>query len=311
MDFGLSKNSPPIRDVANKSITTLKIQQSKLDQASFRLKERDRRLFKACSDAVAKNNRDQASMCATELAEVRRIINFLSSMNLSIERVVLRLETIREISDIVVDLRPALKLLQNVTSDIGQIMPDVSSELSLVTDAIQDTLHTTKIRSDETIIPVGQKTDGGEEILREVSNLLERRAAQDLPEPPAAAVIAPVKTVKAPQTPIKERVALSASSSEMFGAKEVQESGFDVSKTLISYKKSEIKEITLMEVKQPISKQQTLVEATLLAYIRKYNGEINLSQCSSELNTSNKEIERALENLGTQGKIKLELKTPE
>ncbi|MDR2708122.1 MAG: hypothetical protein LBB87_05205 [Nitrososphaerota archaeon] len=307
MDFGLNKNSPPIRDVANKSITTLKIQQSKLDQASYRLKERDRKLFKACSDAVAKNNRDHASMCATELAEVRRLINFLSSMHLSIERVVLRLETIRELSDIVVDLRPALKLLQNVSSDLGQIMPNVSSELSLVTDAIQDTLHATKMNSDESIIPVGQKTDGGEEILKEVSNFIEQKIVQDLPEPPVA--ISPIKQVKAPQAPVKERIALSASSSEMFGAKEIQESGFDVSKTLISYKKSEVKEITV-EVKQPISKQKTL-EEVVLEYVRKCNGEIDLSQCSSELNTSNKEIERALENLGTQGKIKLELKTPE
>ncbi|MDR0797308.1 MAG: hypothetical protein LBE70_01095 [Nitrososphaerota archaeon] len=306
MDFGLSKNSPPIRDVANKSITTLRIQQSKLDQASYRLKERDRILFKACTDAASKDNRDKASMCATELAEVRRLAKFLTGMHLSIERVVLRLETIRELSDIVVDLRPALKLLQNVSSDLGQIMPSVSSELSLVTDAIQDTLHVTKIRNDESVIPVGQKTDGGEAILREVSNFIEQKLVQDLPEPP---VSTSVRAVKPPQASIRERVALSATTSEVFGAKEVKESGFDVSKTLISYKKSEVKEITV-EVKQPVSKQQTL-EEILLEYVRKCNGEIDLSQCSSELKTSNKEIERALENLGTQGKIKLELKSPE
>jgi len=307
MDFGLNKNSPPIRDVANKSITTLKIQQSRLDQASYRLKDRDRILFKACTDAASKNDRDKASMCATELAEVRRLAKFLSNMHLSIERVILRLETIRELSDIVVDLRPALKLLQNVSADLGQIMPNVSSELANVTDAIQDTLHATKIGSDETIIPVGQKTDGGEEILKEVSNFIEKRIVQNLPEPPAFTTAQ--TAVKTPQAPVKERVALSATTSEVFGAKEVKESGFDVSKTLISYKKSEVKEITL-EVKQPIPKQQTL-EEFLLEYIRKRKGEIDLSECSNELNSSNEEIERALENLGTQGKIKLELKSPE
>jgi len=306
MDFSLNKNPPPIRDVATRSITTLRIQQNRLDQASYRLKERDRILFKACTDAATKNNRDKASMCATELAEVRRLIIFLSNMHLSIERVVLRLETIRELSDIVVDLRPALKLLQNVSSDLGQIMPNVSSELSLVTDAIQDTLHSTKLNGDVSLSMVGQKTEGGEEILREVSNFLEKKVNQDLPEPPAFVA---AKAIKTPQAPVKERVALSATTSEVFGAKEITDSGFDVSKTLISYKKSEVKEITL-EVKQPIAKQRTL-EEVVFDYVRKYNGEINLSQCSSELNTSDKEIERALENLGTQGKIKLELKSPE
>ncbi len=306
MDFGTNKNPPPIRDVATKSISTLRIQQSKLDQASYRLKERDRILFETCMGALKKNNKEKAAICATELAEVRRLVKFLYSVQLAIERVILRLETIRELSDIVVDLKPALKLLQNVSSDLFQVLPDVSSELNNVNDTIQETLHATKLRSDETVIPVGQKTEGGEEILKEVSNFIERKIAQDLPEPP---VSAQVKPVKAPQTPIKELVALSATTSEVFGKKEVEGSGFDPAKTLISYKKHEVKEIT-MEIKQPVSKQQTL-EEVLLEYVRKCNGEIDLSRCSSELKTSNKEIERALENLGTQGKIKLELKPPE
>jgi division protein CdvB (Snf7/Vps24/ESCRT-III family) len=305
MDFGTNKNPSPIRDVATKSISTLRIQQSKLDQASYRLKERDRILFESCMGALKKNNKEKASICATELAEVRRLIKFLYSVQLAIERVILRLETIRELSDIVVDLKPALKLLQNVSSELFQVLPDVSSELNTVNDTIQETLHATKLSNDENMIPVGQRTEGGEEILREVSSFIEQKIAETLPEPP---VTAPAK-VKAPQSPIKELVALSATTSEVFGAKEVKESGFDVSKTLISYKKHEVKEIT-MEVKQPIAKQQTL-EEVLLEYVRKCNGEIDMSRCSSELKTSNKEIERALENLGTQGKIKLELKPPE
>lgn len=305
MDFGNNnKNPPPIRDVASKSISTLRIQQNKLDQASYRLKERDRILFESCMGALKKNNKEKAAICATELAEVRRLVKFLYSVQLAIERVILRLETIRELSDIVVDLRPALKLLQNVSSDLFQVLPDVSTELNNVNDTIQETLHATKLQNDETMLPIGQKTEGGEEILKEVSSFIEQKIARDLPEPPVSTA-AKVKT----PTPIKELVALSATTSEVFGKKEVKESGFDVSKTLISYKKSEVKEIT-MEVKQPTAKQQTL-EEVLLEYVRKCNGEIDMSRCSSELKTSNKEIKRALENLGTQGKIKLELKSPE
>ena len=120
MDFNNNKNPPPIRDVATKSISTLRIQQSKLDQASYRLKERDRILFESCMGALKKNNKEKANICATELAEVRRLIKFLYSVQLAIERVILRLETIRELSDIVVDLRPALKMLQNVSSELFQ-----------------------------------------------------------------------------------------------------------------------------------------------------------------------------------------------
>jgi division protein CdvB (Snf7/Vps24/ESCRT-III family) len=307
MDFSNNKNPPPIRDVATKSISTLRVQQSKLDQASFRLKERDRILFESCMGALKKNNKEKASICATELAEVRRLIKFLYSVQLAIERVILRLETIRELSDIVVDLRPALKLLQNVSSELFQVLPDVSTELNTVNDTIQETLHATKLRNDENLIPVGQRTEGGEEILKEVTSFIEQKIAETLPEPPVAA---PANTVKPQKTPIKELVALSATTSEVFSSKEIPESGFDPSKTLISYKKHEVKEITMEIKQQPAAKQQTL-EEVLLEYVRKCNGEIDLSKCSTELKTSNKDIERALENLGTQGKIKLELKSPE
>lgn len=286
-----------MREVAAKSIMTLKMQQNKLEQASFRLKERDRVLFETCLGALKKNNKEKAAICATEIAEVRKLVKFLYNVQLAIERVILRLETIRELGDIVADLKPALRLLQGVSQELFQVLPDVSSELNTVNETIQETLHVTKISTDENLIPVGKKTEGGEEILKEVTCFMQRKLAETLPEPPIAE---PAKE----ETPIKELVALTASSSKMFGHKTSEETGFDPSKTLFSYKKSEIKEFSL-KVEKPC------LEDVLLEYVRKTNGEIDLSRCSNELETSNEEIERALESLGTKGKIKIELKSPE
>jgi division protein CdvB (Snf7/Vps24/ESCRT-III family) len=291
-------NPPPIREVASKSIYTLKIQQNKLEQASYRLKERDRILFESCMGALKKNNKQRASMCANEIAEVRKLIKFLYSVQLAIERVILRLETIKELSDIVVDLKPSLKLLQQVSSDLFQVLPDVSSELNNVNDAIRETLHATKISADESLIPVGKKTAGGEEVLNEVSSFLEQKLSQTLPEPPATSFSSEEVA------PLRELVALSASSSQVVGHKTTEEIGMDPSKTLFSYKKSEIKEISLTVEKPSI-------EDMLLEYVKKSNGEIDLTRCSSDLKASNEEIEKALESLGTQGKIKIELKSPE
>ena len=289
---------PPIREVATKSITTLKIQQGKLEQASFRLKERDRILFESCMGALKKNNREKAAICATELAEVRKLVKFLYNVQLAIERVVMRLETIKELGDIVTDLKPALSLLQGVSQELFQVLPDVSSELDSVNSAIQDTLHATKLTTDENVIPVGQKTEGGEEILKEVTSFMQQKISETLPEPPIGASKVQEKT------PIREMVALTASSSQVIGHRTTEEAGFDPEKALFSYKKHEIKEFT-MRVQNPN------LEDVLMEYVRKTNGEIDLNRCSGELNASNEEIERALESLGTKGKIKIELRTPE
>ncbi|MCL2134142.1 MAG: hypothetical protein FWH37_01085 [Candidatus Bathyarchaeota archaeon] len=334
MDFGTKKTPPSNSDVATKTITTLRMQQYKMEQTCSRLKQRDNNLFATCKRAINDGNREKAAIYAAEVVEVRRLGQVVYQIQLNIEGVILRLETLRELSDLVFDLRPALKLLQNASTDLFKVLPDVSAELTNVSNTIQETLHITKMSNGETLIPVGTKTEGGEEIIKEVATLLEQKINQNLPEPPASV---PNNTIKTLTAPVRERVALAASCSERFDADEAETSEFDVSKTLISFKKSEVKEIT-MEVKQPVnkhhfeepvskqetvvtkqcvvseavvSKQCTLEETVLLEYLRKCDGQLDVSKCSKELETTDKEIELTLKNLGTKGKIKLELNQPD
>ncbi len=291
-----SPTPPPLRELAAKSIMTLRVQQNKLEQAGYRLKERDKILFESCMGALKRNNKEKAAICANEISEIRKLIKFLYNVQLAIERVVLRLETIRELSEIVIDLKPALKLLQDVSHDLFQVLPDVSSELNTVQSTISETLYATKITTDESLIPVGKKTTGGEEILKEVSSFIEQKLVENLPEPPKT--IAPEK---ARTKPMKEMVALTANCSQTIGRRSIDNDGEDSSQTLFSYKKSEIKEFSLTVEKPSI-------EDTLLEYVRRSNGEIDMTRVSSELNTSNEEIEKALETLGTKGKIKIEVR---
>jgi hypothetical protein len=215
-------------------------------------------------------------------------------VELAIERVVLRLETIRELSEIVVDLKPALRLLQGVSQELLSVLPDVSSELCKVNDTISETLYSTKITADESTIPVNFKTTGGQEILTEVSRYLEQKVAEDLPEPPA-----PAKIPEVEHTTIKEMVAISSEMTKTTGQRKVEDSEQDSSQTLFSYKKSEIKEISLTV--------ENSLEDSLLDYVRKNNGQIDLTRCSVDLETSNEEIEKTLQSLGSKGKIKIEL----
>jgi len=211
--------------------------------------------------------------------------------------VILRLETIKELSDVVTDLKPALRLLQRVSEELFNVLPDVSSELSKVNETISETLHCTRITTDESIIQVNRKTPGGEEILQEVSTMLQQKIAERLPEPPVTP-----KANEPEVNTLKKMVALTASCSQTAG--EAEEESEDSSPTLFSYKKAEIQEISLTVEKPPL-------EDVLLEYVKKTKGEIDLSRCSVDLRASNEEIEKALESLGTKGRIKIELKTNE
>jgi division protein CdvB (Snf7/Vps24/ESCRT-III family) len=275
----------------------LRIQQHKVVQASLRLKERDKSLFQTCVTALRANNKERAAICANELAEVRKLINFLQQVELAIERVILRLETVKELSDIVIDLKPALKTLQSVSKQLFDVLPEVSSELSEINDVIGETIYSTKISADEVVIPVDKVTPAGEQILKEVSSFLEKRLAEKLPEPPAIQEETPPKLEQA-QAQIKQMVALAASCSQSVGGETVEAEG-NSSQNLISFRKAEIKEISLRVGKPTL-------EDALLEYVRKSGGEIDLTRCSQELGASYEDIEKALQNLGAKGKIKIE-----
>lgn len=271
----------------------LTIEQRRIEQVSFRLKKRDKVLFQTCVHALKKQNKGRATILANEVAEVKKLVKFLYHVELAIERVILRLETIRELSDIIIDLKPALRMLQKVSKELFEVLPDVSSELSRVNDVISETLYSTKITIDESLIPVNRTTPGGEEILKEVSSFLEQKVAEKLPEPPA--------TLETPrETPVKQMVALAATCSQTIGQKTVEIETV-ASQNLFSFKKAEVQEISL-KVEKPS------LEDVLFEYVKKSKGEVDLMQCSLQLNASCEEIEKALQDLGTKGRIIVETK---
>lgn len=293
----LHPDPPPFHEAVFKSIHTLKVQHNRLEQASYRLKERDKTLYQTCITALKNKNKERAAICANEVSEVRKLLKFFYNMQLAIERVILRLETIKELSDIVVDLKPALRLLQGVSQQLFEVLPDVSAELGKVNETISETLYSTKVTADESLIPVGNKTVAGEEILAEVSTFLKRKVSEELPEPPASLTPAEVE-----KNQIKEMVALAASCSQSIGRETADEPEGNTSQTLFSYKKAEIQEISL-KIERPE------LEDALFDYVRKCKGEIDLERCSVDLASTNEDIQKALKNLGAKGKIKIEVKS--
>ena len=207
----------------------------------------------------------------------------------------MRLETIRELSDVVFDLKPVVRILQKVSYQLYKVLPDVSTELSKVNDSIAETLSLTRITSDESLIPVNIKTPGGEEILKEVSSFLEEQVSERLPEPPASQT---TPTTETPQKQeVKRMVALAAVCSQSTGRK-TETSGGDaeLSQSLFSLKNVEVQKISLTLEHSPL-------EDIVLEYVKKQKGQIDIVQCSRELNLPRVEIEGILNVLKEKGKI--------
>jgi len=275
-----------------KSIRTLKVQKVKIEQVTFRLRQRDKLLFQSCVNALKNNNRERAAICASELAEVRKLLRFLKHVQLALERVILRLETIKELNDIVTELKPALRMLRDVSGQLSEMLPHVSLELEKVSESINETLALTKMNaSAESLIPLDVKTPGGQEVLKEVSSLLEQEIAEKLPEPPTSTPTP--EAIEAGE--VKEMVALAASCSEA-----TREETEHFTQRTLSYEDIELQKLSLK-----IQRKTRSLEDTVLEYVRKRNGEINVTECALDLKVSPQDIEEALKILSEKGKVKI------
>lgn len=286
------KPPPPIGEVIFKTVRKLKYQNAKLEQVSTRLRQRDRVLFQACVTEVGRKRRERAAICANELSEVRKLLNMVVQCQLALERIILRLETIKEVSEIFADLKPALRSLSNITQNLFNLMPDVAHELEKVNESIGETLAMTRLDTPQPIASVGTKTEAGEEILREVSSVLEKRLTEELPAPPISVTQRRVDS----RENVKKMVALAAtcSTSEQVERQEGESS------TYVTYKDLELQTVSLK-----IQRKSSLEDA-VLHYVKECEGEIDIDQCALDLNVPPDDVSNALESLGANGKIMIQ-----
>lgn len=284
------RSPPPLKETIYRTTGKLKFQRVKLEQATIRLRQRDKILFTKCVTAVREKHKERAMIFANELSEVRKVLNMLIQTQLAMERIILRLETIKELSDVMVDLLPTLRNLRGVTESLAKVMPNMAWELEKVNDSISETLTLTQIKTPQPITPFETMTPAGEEILNEVSTLLEDRLTETLPEPPTP-IISTEKVES--RGKVRQLVALTASCQEIHKPTEHETQGY------VSYKDVELQRVSLT------IKQSTSLESTVLEYAKKSKGELNVLQCANELNVPLEDVRETLDKLGQKGKIKI------
>ena len=281
----LFRHTPEVGDAIYQAIYKLKVQRVRLEQVIIRLRERDRILFETCVTAIKNHNKERSVIFANELAEVRKLLSTVSYTQIVIERVILRLETIKELNGLLGELKPALKVLQGVAQCLDKVMPDMAYEMDQVNESISDALAISKVAPVEPIVHEA-KTPATEEIMKEVSEFLQQRVAEKLPEPPISAS-APKEIESAKN--VTQMVSLTTGCSSTVSDQE------ENSKTYV-----ELQRLSLMVKHSPS------LEDMVLEYAKKHEGRVDIMQCALELNASPKDVEEALGKLGAQGRVEIQ-----
>lgn len=267
----------PLNEILLESISELGKHYSRLELTYLKLSKRDKELFEECTSYLSKGMKNRAIIYANEIAEVRKMMSFIQRLQLSIEKAILRLETLKAVTPTLEDIKGVFSEVKSALGDIAKVMPSLTPELNNLIKSINDLMAVTEM-SISTPEPVVIKDEATEAILREASDFIRQEIERKIPEPP--------KEVHMPEPPeevaIKSCIALTVDGSEFYV-------GSDGS-----------------IIDERVGSSNALAEEIILDYVERNNGEMNISKCAKELNMPPAKIMAVLESLSRKGKIRIE-----
>ncbi|MCX8176150.1 MAG: Snf7 family protein, partial [Candidatus Bathyarchaeota archaeon] len=114
----------------------LKTQHEKLEQALTRMQNHDKELFEKCIKAELARDHARATIYANECAEVRKMARIIILSQLALEKVMLRLETVKEFGETLKEIAPVSGVVHNIKGRLSGIIPEVSYELGAISEML-------------------------------------------------------------------------------------------------------------------------------------------------------------------------------
>ena len=176
----------PLRRRITLALSAMKIQIRRLENTLRQLERRDRDLYQKCVGALQKKNSPLAAMYANECAEVRKIAKLTLASQLALERVALRLQTIREFGDIAYNMNAAAKVVTAIKNSLQNIVPEVSMKLEEINENLESMVFEVGEATESTLSLA--PTAEADKILKEANILAEQKLKEEFPELPEYAI---------------------------------------------------------------------------------------------------------------------------
>jgi len=177
----------PLKYKIDLAMNKLKVQLNKLDQVSARLMERDKKIFEKVVDSFIKHDMDRATLYANELAELRKMSKIILFSKLSLEKVLLRLGTIKEVGELVVAMAPAVEVVRSIKSSLAGVLPDAEQELSELSELLNSLVVEAGQVTGQALTL--EATEEAQKILEEAMAVAEQKMREKLPEIPTAGAV--------------------------------------------------------------------------------------------------------------------------
>ncbi len=177
------KPDTPLKPKIDEAQKKLQLQIVKLDSILVKLKEKDGFIFKKVVEAVMHQNKSYSQAYATELHEIRKMNNMVTSAKLAMEQIQLRLNTISELGDVVVTLSPCMSIIKGLSAGLGGLMPEANSSMKDLSNILGEIMAGASVNGNANIAIDTTNVDTSS-ILEEAHAVIEGQVRQTIPDLP-------------------------------------------------------------------------------------------------------------------------------
>lgn len=175
----------PLKERIASAVYRLETQLGHLQQTSARLHQRDKEIFERCVGARLANDGSHSTIYANECVEIRKMAKVIMASELALERVILRLHTVEEFGDIMVQMAPIVGVVKETRGKLSGIIPEVSEELEEIDGLLSDTMVETGQTEDrETAMDIASTE--AKKVLEEATAIAEQKMGERFPELPVS-----------------------------------------------------------------------------------------------------------------------------
>ena len=122
-----------IKDKITGTIRQVEVQRKELEHLKLRLEDRRKSMFDATVKAIERSDEMRARVLAGERAELQKIVRVVNASELALLHIGVRLETIRDVGDVMFVLNNAFKAVKKIGKSVGELAPNLEQSYSETT----------------------------------------------------------------------------------------------------------------------------------------------------------------------------------
>ena len=173
--FSPNDSDRGLKDKINSSLRQIEIQRKELELLRARLEDRRRNLFEATIKAIEKSDEMTSRVLEGEHGELQKIIKVVVASELALLHICVRLETIRDVGDIMSVLSNAFKSVRKVGKSVTEIAPNMEQAAAEINGSFTNILTELKMVSPNVNISL---TDTPNEIFEKAQKLIGDRTLE-------------------------------------------------------------------------------------------------------------------------------------